>query len=1093
VLILGLGAGTMDSDDGGAGPAQQLLNAVIYVLLFLCISIAIFTLCRRMIGALHSFRHSKEITETEEYFHKADDEAVPDVVREMLHKRKLQLTVAWIGLTNKKRDADDSDQLSKKLDTGTNELPDDRIEGVDYTDKTNEKRFDFIAAAADTAVFKGKALDGTTLKYQTGAVEVSVRGLHDGKPRQLQETEFSAKDGTSVELGVSVQAGDQVSITAFGKQYYPAARYRDLIQDGDRPLSNQERMVRVFRSAKEYQKKEGLDRRLKDFESVFPERLRPALYAWALQKDPKSTAHLMELKWFIDQLTEMEEEQHSVLKSIPCIGTCLATCCTKQDEGEPEFLEAMDADRKDQLFRELAEHPALTLDQNRSIRDEFDLTSKELKQALEYVKTREASRQMEQASDPVLRDCPADATAQEMRRQFGTSVRILTGSGKDSDRPHPHALEPQSSVEVFDSRASVSNLRNTVGDFSDRATNAAAAAAAVHEPAKQKRTCKARQRACALCLKGNAKVVWTALQYFFLGNTIRTLISLIFALFSWWLTCLCLIQWWIDTDKTLVKRGVLEEGCAESRNVEAAWWIVYVGIYYMFVLLLGPLIAAYYNSNDRPLFLPGGPRDNGHRPLFLATRELGRPKKMAPQKNAPNEFGFIAAAGQTSFDGEDLNGMTLQYQPGTVEVHIERSGRREQIQTSNFIAHDGTSVKLAPRTVQAEDYVNIIIMRPESKAGAYQVVRVAFEHLQRYRAAKLYEKGAVVHVKRKSGGPAPKVEVVRATIRSRDGQTVHTAPDGNVSVYIEYPDSIGGDGPVEELAIEDVMMPSLQLPSESKIYSDSLQPEKTLGRLDLNLTRDEADRLVEFVSLRRRERSGQLVATVKLDPKTHRLVDKLNDEAKPLTDALEERRCTVAIPPQYRDAGAEREIKLDELVGLLTGLSSISQYEWLLFVSWLLTLGAIVLDSWRMTDQSAHDESDGQDPQDSEIPAERSWKQLHEHRSIVYLLVYYCLVICVYPLIKFAQERGWLARLEPYADWIRAKKHELLRELSRAERPGTDILLTTLPRDDMSADLLGPQVSSQPQLAPKPEPEPELVESQLLGPQSELLQLGGSE
>ena len=101
----------------------------------------------------------------------------------------------------------------------------------------------------------------------------------------------------------------------------------------------------------------------------------------------------------------------------------------------------------------------------------------------------------------------------------------------------------------------------------------------------------------------------------------------------------------------------------------------------------------------------------------------------------------------------------------------------------------------------------------------------------------------------------------------------------------------------------------------------------------------------------------------------------------------------------------------------------------------------------------------------------------------------------MYPLIKFAQERGWLARLEPYADWIRAKKHELLRELSRAERPGTDILLTTLPRDDMSADLLGPQVSSQPQLAPKPEPEPEpeLVESQLLGPQSELLQLGGSE
>eukprot|EP01049_Picozoa_sp_SAG25_P004050 SAG25_NODE_246_length_11082_cov_5.118001_1_plen_212_part_10 len=123
VLILGLGSGTSDSDDSGAGPAQAGLNIAIYVTIACCISVAIFTLARRLIGALHSFRYSQDIAATEDRFHHRGDEAVPDEVREMLHKRKLQLTVAWIGLTDKQRSADGDNAMSKKLDMGRNMLP----------------------------------------------------------------------------------------------------------------------------------------------------------------------------------------------------------------------------------------------------------------------------------------------------------------------------------------------------------------------------------------------------------------------------------------------------------------------------------------------------------------------------------------------------------------------------------------------------------------------------------------------------------------------------------------------------------------------------------------------------------------------------------------------------------------------------------------------------------------------------------------------------------------------------------------------------------------------------------------------------------
>ena len=42
------------------------------------------------------------------------------------------------------------------------------------------------------------------------------------------------------------------------------------------------------------------------------------------------------------------------------------------------------------------------------------------------------------------------------------------------------------------------------------------------------------------------------------------------------------------------------------------WWIINIGTYFTFLLVVAPLVAMYYSSNNRP--------------LWLATMELGRPQ-----------------------------------------------------------------------------------------------------------------------------------------------------------------------------------------------------------------------------------------------------------------------------------------------------------------------------------------------------------------------------------------------------------------------------------------------------------------------------------
>ena len=102
MLILGLGAGKDDGsdDDGVTGDAQKYLNYSIYAVSGVCVAIAMAVLLKRLVGAMHSCAKGHKITEMEEHFKELGG-TVPDDVREMLHKRKLNLAVAWISLKSK--------------------------------------------------------------------------------------------------------------------------------------------------------------------------------------------------------------------------------------------------------------------------------------------------------------------------------------------------------------------------------------------------------------------------------------------------------------------------------------------------------------------------------------------------------------------------------------------------------------------------------------------------------------------------------------------------------------------------------------------------------------------------------------------------------------------------------------------------------------------------------------------------------------------------------------------------------------------------------------------------------------------------------
>ena len=119
MLILGLGSGPVDANDGVTGPAQKYLNYSIYTVSGVCVVIATVVLCKRLVGALHSCVKGRKIVESEEYF-KSLGGAVPDDVREMLHKRKLQLAVAWISL--KSNDPKSGEPIKSPVGLGPDEV-----------------------------------------------------------------------------------------------------------------------------------------------------------------------------------------------------------------------------------------------------------------------------------------------------------------------------------------------------------------------------------------------------------------------------------------------------------------------------------------------------------------------------------------------------------------------------------------------------------------------------------------------------------------------------------------------------------------------------------------------------------------------------------------------------------------------------------------------------------------------------------------------------------------------------------------------------------------------------------------------------------
>ena len=119
-----------------------------------------------------------------------------------LHKRKLQLAVAWLGVTRNKQP---NSKFSKRLDFGKNLLPAD------------------------------------------------LRELREEAPNNSLIAELAklTNEGTSPEhvCTIAQELHDALEATST-----PAPSTRKLLIEGsDQPMTNRQRMVEIFKSAKEYQ------------------------------------------------------------------------------------------------------------------------------------------------------------------------------------------------------------------------------------------------------------------------------------------------------------------------------------------------------------------------------------------------------------------------------------------------------------------------------------------------------------------------------------------------------------------------------------------------------------------------------------------------------------------------------------------------------------------------------------------------------------------------------------------------------------------------------------------------------------------------
>jgi len=159
---------------------------------------------------------------------------------------------------------------------------------------------------------------------------------------------------------------------------------------------------------------------------------------------------------------------------------------------------------------------------------------------------------------------------------------------------------------------------------------------------------------------------------------------------------------------------------------------------------------------------------------------------------------------------------------------------------------------------------------------------------------------------------------------------------------------------------------------------------------------------------------------------------------------------------------SSHELSLDSFIVLVSGMGSIRPFEWLMLLSWLLTVSVILVDSWLARQRDAKDLSEHGD----DVGNEQWWNQLvKEHVWLVRLFAYYWAVIIFYPFTKLVQQHGALACLEPLAVTFRA-----ILSLCRPQVGAPDLATTRDAAFEMQGSLLG-------SLEPEPEPELEDVDS----------------
>ena len=81
---------------------------------------------------------------------------------------------------------------------------------------------------------------------------------------------------------------------------------------------------------------------------------------------------------------------------------------------------------------------------------------------------------------------------------------------------------------------------------------------------------------------------------------------------------------------------------------------------------------------------------------------------------------YLATAGQTTFSGNDANGVTLAYTVGAEQVYVNGV---LLVRGSDYTASNGTSVVLATATI-ASDVVNVIAYGAFNVANTYTIAQV---------------------------------------------------------------------------------------------------------------------------------------------------------------------------------------------------------------------------------------------------------------------------------------------------------------------------------------------------------------------------------